>query len=236
MKGTPATQEAINATGLEHKVWLPGSASPSTFFLVHGRTGDSSVMWTFARAFQSQSPLTIAPQAPTPDPLGGYSWWPVETKVGSESARVALPASTYIAAVDLFQNFILKASSIYKFSPKNLNVVGFSQGAALVAGAALLNPSLFKSVTLLAGFIPELLFETDMLKEKIESGIATSRPTFFIGHGTMDGTVPIDRVRDGVNRLKLLGLRVEFIEEPVGHKVGSETIKALTNFYIDMKE
>jgi predicted esterase len=72
----------------------------------------------------------------------------------------------------------------------------------------------FDGLGLLAGFI--------VLPDSV-----SNPPEVFVAHGTLDETVSVEKARHGVNHLKSMGLVVEYIEEPVGHKVGIEGTRAL---------
>jgi len=224
-----APDEAVQATGLIHRVY-PGSAE-TVFLLVHGRTGNASVMWTFSKAFEALKPLTIAPQAPHSDPLGGFSWWVMPNVPGSESARVKVSAQEHLAALQSLQSFIIAASDHYGFEPKQICAMGFSQGAALLSGLSLLEPQMFRHVALLAGFVPEFLFTDPELRARINANAAVPRPNYFIGHGRQDEMATIDRARAGAERLRSVGLSVSMVEEDVGHKVGSGALRALAEIY-----
>lgn len=223
-----ASQEAVVATTLEHRIYIPENynVSAPAILMVHGRTGDSSVMWSFSRCFSTFSPPTIAPQAPDRDPMRGYSWWPVGAEVSSpEEGKI-----TYLQALDRVELFLQKAADFYNLSFTNLHAIGFSQGAGLISGLSLLRPGIFKSVALLAGFVPKVLFSDPTLLSKAKEcqGLPTR---YFIAHGTEDDVISIDRAREGARQLESLALDVIIVEDPVGHKVGSQGITQLTSWY-----
>jgi len=227
-----ADQESVKATGLEHRLHFGDKSR--VFLLVHGRTGDSSVMWGFSRVFSEFDPFTLAPQAPDSDPLKGFSWWPVTDPSGAPASRLNSAQAgkeSYLLAVRRMSEFLQAAANHYQFSLENLHGIGFSQGAGLLAGLSLLEPRLFKSVTMLAGFVPKILFAEADLIEKIAAGKESRQTKYFIGHGTEDDVISIARAREGVQQLKSLGLSVEAVEDEVGHKVGSGALRRLTEFY-----
>jgi phospholipase/carboxylesterase len=225
-----ASEEAVAATSLEHRIYIAEGRGP-VFLLVHGRTGDSSVMWGFSRCFSTFSPLTIAPQAPDSDPLRGYSWWPV----GDEVKNPEHGKETYLQAVNRVEQFLKRASEYYSFSLSDVHAMGFSQGAGLVSGLSLLAPGIFNSVALLAGFVPKALFsDEDLLSRVRQSRGAATR--YFIAHGTEDDIISINRAREGAEQLRKLELEVTIVEDPVAHKVGPKGIKAMTAWYAEMLE
>jgi predicted esterase len=78
----------------------------------------------------------------------------------------------------------------------------------------------FEGIGVLAGFVV-LPNETRELVRK---------PKVFIAHGSEDDVIPVDRVRHGVEALRSLSIEVEYIEEPVKHKIGIQGTRALGNW------
>ena len=145
-----ASAEAIQFTGLSHKIHRAASASAPCIFLIHGRAGNQEVMWTFKRVVPENWTI-IAPQAPLSDPLGGYSWWLVKEHWSKDEA---------IAASSLLLDFISKALSFYSLSPNKIYASGFSQGGAVLSLCLQAQPQLFSRVALLASFIIEHEFNS----------------------------------------------------------------------------
>lgn len=219
IEGSP---EAIEITGLYHRVWRPQrGGKPPLFVLVHGRTGDANVMWGFARTFERFEPLVVAPQATLHDELGGFSWWKVQT---SENAPKSVNREDLMSACDRLEKFILQAANHYGADKSQIHAMGFSQGAALLSSLSVRSPALFRTVACLAGFVPKVT----MRAIAPEPG---TLPRYFFAHGTKDETISIERAREGVLAMKALGAQVEFHEDAVGHKVGSTALKELSKWY-----
>lgn len=199
---------AIDVLKLNHSYVLGSSPDSGLALFVHGRAGKLDVMWTFRRVVPEGFSI-ISVEAPIPDPIGGFSWWNVkETKEDQAKQR----EESFL----LLNGFISGAANYYGLNPIKRLAYGFSQGAALLSICMQRDPSDFDGVGLLAGFV--------FREPKIEGNL---RPSVFIGHGTQDETVPIDKAKEGASYLKENGFPVEFHEEPVGHKVGSQTVRAL---------
>jgi phospholipase/carboxylesterase len=224
--GDLAEKNIVEATGLVHRVYLPEHPGVApVLVMIHGRTGNSSVMWPFARAFKDKEPVILAPEAPTPDPIGGFSWWPVQSPNPTESARINATTEDFERPLNQLSQFLRAAAEIYGFQFQRLNFVGFSQGAAMSAAFSIANPQISSSCAMLAGFLPKLLVQS--LEERRPD---LSQLRFFIAHGTKDETVPIQRARDGAELLRSLGADVTYIEEEVGHKIGSQALRELKTF------
>lgn len=225
LESRPATPTEVESLGLQHRVHVPDAPPPRPLVvLVHGRAGHSGLMWVFSRAAAALRPLAIAPEATVPDEKGGFSWWPVTDRIDTrESALRAEAFDGIMSAVDRLERFVLAAEALHKTDPDRRFIVGFSQGAALAATLSLKRPDLFRGVALLAGFLPH---SVQARLAEVQQG---SRPAkrYFIAHGTSDAVVPFARAEEACEWLSARGAEVTFHSDPVGHKVGSEGIKAL---------
>lgn len=208
-----ADHAATSALRLVHEISLgPDSAAPLVIF-VHGRAGKLGVMAPFYR-LPPDDWHRIAVQAPLADPLGGFSWW--EMQEPTESDRRAAQIEN---ARSLLAGFLIEAIRWYQIRPSWICLLGFSQGGA-VASLLLHDPQLpLHAAGLLASFALTP-------GEHQPRGAAAGR-SVFIAHGTEDQAVPIEKARQGAIMLRESGAALTFIEDPVGHKVGSAGMRAL---------
>src|SRR5690606_11799765 len=147
-------------------------------FLVHGRAGTFDVMWAVRRCLPERCNI-LAPQAPEPDILGGYSWWDVESLAAS-------PASA-AQAWQVLSRFMANARSPYGLSPLNDAALGFSQGAGILSLLLQRTPDAFSAIALLAGcVIPEP-----------DAPSSPSYPAVLMAYGSDDDIVPIPRAEAG---------------------------------------
>lgn len=222
LKSEPATEENIDKTGLYHRVHLPEARANEALpgvFIVHGRSGDATLMWVFSKVLQGLGVRVIAPQAPIPDPNGAYSWWLIDESP-ARARRGEIETS-----LDQFELFVKKSIESYNLNPKKLYAFGFSQGAALLGMLSLKNPELFKGVGLLSSFIPEFAFEKDFVSAQTKD-----LPSYFIFHGTEDKIIPFSMGEKTRDQILSLGAKLEFHSDSVAHKVSSQGIRALENW------
>ena len=195
---------------LEYRIREPSDPSAPLLFLVHGRAGNKDVMWAFARSVPESWGI-IAPQAPLSDPVGGYSWWLVDSPTRSQEIEQAATA---------LRSFILEHAEA-RNAPIRI-AAGFSQGAGLLSLLLQREPEFFKGVALLAGFVLKPTSVPDACNQQ--------HARVFVGHGSLDETVSIQSAINGVEQLRAQGFSVEFHQDPVGHKVGSISMRAFKEF------
>jgi phospholipase/carboxylesterase len=194
----------------------PATESPiRLLILIHGWTGDENSMWVFVRNFPARFWI-VAPRAPYSAATGGYSWRSgLHDRPTFENLRPA--------AESLLQ-FVDDYASQNHLDAGQFDVMGFSQGAAMVNCLALLHPDRVHRAGVLAGFVPEgseQLLATRPLKSK----------PFFVAHGTQDELVSVDVARRSVSLLEQAGADVSYCEDEVGHKLSAGCLRALQAFF-----
>ena len=211
---TECSPEALKALGLHHKIRLGSDPTAPLVFLVHGRAGNYDVMWAFRRCIPESFSI-IAPQAPQADPVGGFSWWDIASSSAKEGGGSA--ASQVVA-------FVTAAEAFYGLTPRCRLACGFSQGAGTLS-VVLQRNSLFSGVALLAGFVVET-----------ECFSGNPQIPIFMAHGLVDEMVPIERARHGRDILEARGFSVEFVEDDVGHKIGTGGMRALSRWFASFED
>jgi phospholipase/carboxylesterase len=197
---------AFDALGCVHRVRLPtGSGPHPTLVMVHGLEGDEDVTWVFARTAGPEW-LIISPRAPF-TAKGGYSW--------NSGGDYDKPES-YQDGLRVLSQFIERLPDIYPADRSRLVLLGFSQGAAMsYVYPANAGEQRVKGVAALAGFLPP--FAVDGLK---------GLPVLIL-HGTRDERIPIEDARRDRDALIAAGAQVTYVEDDVGHKIGSGGMQAL---------
>jgi phospholipase/carboxylesterase len=199
----------------------PATVKPARLLLMlHGYTGDENSMWVFARDLPHHYWM-VAPRAPHPSEMTGYSWRPLQPGTfGRPSLEELVPqAEALIRLVDEYQ-----ASA--GIEAPDFDVMGFSQGGAMSNVLAFLYPQRIRKMGILAGFVPSGL-----------DVYAHERPldgkSVFVTHGTRDEMVPIDRARASVAVLEQAGAKIVYCEDEVGHKVSLNCLRALRSYLED---
>lgn len=194
---------------------------PKVLVMIHGITGDETSMWVFGRKF-STSYLVLAPRAPFPAQPSGYSWrdvtkYPLQSDFGYPALHMLK------SSADELINLIDQYTASLNIEAKQFDIVGFSQGGAMVNVLGMTYPHRINKMAVLAGFIPS------GLDEYIEKKVLLGK-NVFVAHGTKDETVSIERAQASINLLQQAGADVNFVEDEVGHKLGANGMKALEEY------
>jgi phospholipase/carboxylesterase len=194
------------------------------FILIHGRAGNIESMRFFANLIDVKLNYLLI-EAPTKDPIGGFSWWLTDTAPNSPINEQSV---TNEVLLELGENFVwdldfwLAAKAL---TPKEVYIVGFSQGAGFASCLIRIYPKLFKRAALLSGFVPKLDNFT------INNPDQHFKTDVLMIHGEDDPVVNINIARTGSERLKELGFNVEFLPNEATHKVGKLGLKRLKEWF-----
>lgn len=182
--------------------------------LIHGWTGDENSMEIFASSLPDNC-LQIYPRGPIHSTEGGFGW--VSARDGSfpNLERFKAVCARFMDALD-------EQLSSHAAPKGPMDLVGFSQGAAMCYALALLFPQRFQRIAALSGFMPDL-------PKNFEFGDAKNHD-FFIAHGSRDETIPVELARRSVAVLNEAGLKVDYCESEAGHKLAAQCFKRLRNF------
>ncbi len=208
--------ETITIHNWVMRIQRPDSPGPiPVVLMLHGWTGDENSMWIFASRLPKKA-IIIAPRGLFPARGTGYSW------------HAEIPT-----AWPWINDFIPAVESLYKeMSVKNiadgnfneLNLLGFSQGAALAYSVAIMHPEWVTSLAALSGFLPD--GASSWLGPDRINGLPV-----FIAHGTQDILVPVERARESVGSLQGAGAVVTYCEDDVGHKLSAKCFHGLEAFF-----
>lgn len=220
---TATSTEFIEFNKWSLRVRETQSKSPRLLVLIHGWTGDENSMWVFTRAL-SPDYWILAPRAPHAAEPSGFSWRPAQPLTnGRPSLEMLLPAAeALIHLVDEYSASVTHRG-LCQLDAQQFDLMGFSQGAAMVNVLGMLYPHRVRKMGVLAGFVPSGLEELALKKPLAGKNI-------FVAHGTQDQMVPIDRARASIEFLERAGAQVTYCEDEVGHKLSASCLRALETY------
>ena len=211
---------AIESEGWTVRVKAPENPERAgVLALVHGWTGDETVMWIFARKLARQA-WVLAPRGPVSAPGGGFGWLP-HAASGSWPMLADFEGVTR-RFMQAYPRWMERAGAPPETLEQPVNLMGFSQGAAMAFALAAHYPERVQRVAALAGFLPapdENLPLTRLAGKKI-----------YIAHGTQDDTIPVDMAQHATRALQAAGAQVTYCESEAGHKLSLSCLKGLEAF------
>lgn len=184
--------------------------------LLHGWRGDEKSMWVFARGLLSKYTI-LAPRAPLSVAEGGFSWREIHPGTWGMASLEELSSSAQALI-----SFVDDWSTSAGIDAGQFDLMGFSQGAAMAYGLALLFPERIRRLVALSGFLPE--YAEARLAQRLSGKL------IFVTHGRNDELIPVEQARRAVALLKAVRARVTYCESDAGHKVSKECIKELNIF------
>lgn len=190
------------------------SSNNSRFLLLlHGLTGDENVMWVFTKKLPTDYTI-VSPRAPYPTPRGGYSWTP----------DLKMDFSAFADSARRLKKLVEHLLSSEPDAIPPIDIMGFSQGAALAYVLALLYPNWTGKVAALSGFLP------GGTEEHVSPGLLQGKPV-LVTHGTQDSIVPFKESRRIMEVLQPTGAILTQCEEPGGHKLNAACNHQLVQFF-----
>jgi phospholipase/carboxylesterase len=192
----------LDSDGRDAILHLPKSESPLPLLvMLHGATQNAEDMfWYLGSAHEEAGVAVLAPNSrdTTWDAIGG----------------------SFGPDVDFLNRSLERVFQTAPIDPARICVGGFSDGASYAIGLGLLNTDLFTSVAAFSpGFVPEEgATHADLL--------ATTKPRFFISHGTRDHILPINSCgRRIAQALQARGYEVTFREFDGDHEIPADVAR-----------
>lgn len=186
--------------------------------LIHGYGSNEEDLFSFAPELPKNA-YVVSVQAPYQVPPYGYAWYAISFDADMNKFSDDAQA---VKSRDLLLQFIEELCAKYPIDQKDVNLIGFSQGAILSYALALTYPEKLNKVVALSGY-----FNVDIMKPKANVS-AYSHLKIFGTHGTVDQVIPVAWARKTTELLKPYSISFEYKEYPVGHGVAPQ------NFY-DLK-
>jgi predicted esterase len=187
----------------------PVTAPP--LILLHGLAGDENSLHALTPRIR-RSRWIISLRGLQKEPGGRYAW----AKSNSRSQ------ADYQDALNAFLPEWQQIRSFLEITAPVIDLMGFSQGAALASLLLINYPLLIRRVAVISGFIPQLTLPIlpDLTGHLV-----------MISHGTQDTTIPFAEARRSADLLASMGAEVNFCQSDTRHKIGSSCLNQLQTFY-----
>ena len=193
--------------------------TPPLLLLLHGVGSNENDLFGLA-PYLDERFLIISVRAPNTLGPGSYAWFDVDF---TPQGPVIDPAQAEVSRKALI-DFIGEAITAYGADPKQVYLLGFSQGAIMSASIALTRPDLVAGVALMSGrILPEI--QTLMAApEKLEGF------PILVVHGIDDTVLPINHGRASRQLLASLPVELTYHEYPIGHEVSQESLADVSSW------
>lgn len=207
---------------LLHTVHVPPGEGPfPTLFLLHGWGASAHDLFGLAPLIEEGQALVICPQGPVEVPVGpgmtGYGWFPLVPGQPPDP-------DAFREGAGHLRDFVNRAREAYPVDPERVAVGGFSQGGVMGFDLVLRQPERYAGLAALSTWLPAPLAE-----DLSASPYHEELPVLVI-HGTQDQMVDVERARESRERLRPLGVRIQYRELPMGHEIRPEALKVLVEW------
>ena len=190
--------------------------------LLHGYGSNEEDLFSFAQELPDDY-FVISAQAPHALSAFGYAWYAIN--FDSDMNKFSDDEQA-IASREKIVQFIDELIEEYPIDKRNINLVGFSQGAILSYAIALSYPEKINKVVALSGY-----FHADIMCDAYENNDFSSL-SFFVSHGTADQVIPVEWARKTPEILNNLGVKNSYHEYPVGHGVAPKNFFDFKDFLV----
>lgn len=209
--------QKIELDGWPFRIKKPSKVTDQTrvLLLLHGHLGNENVMWILTNPLPDDY-IMMAPRAPVKTGKDQYSWHKI--KQGWPGIE------TYQELIDSLLSRVNTWLEDNQLDVEKLDVMGFSQGAAMAYAMAILYPEKVGRIAAIAGFIPK------SWEEHLQRASLGGKK-FFVAHGTQDDIVPIKKAQQAARWLKENNAQVTLCEADTGHKISANCFKGLGDFF-----
>ncbi|MFM2229371.1 MAG: hypothetical protein RL607_629 [Bacteroidota bacterium] len=188
--------------------------------LLHGYGSNEQDLFSFASELPGEY-YVIAVRAPYDMQYGSYAWYAINFDADENKFSDIGQARE---SRDLIASFVDEMVQTYPIDPKQVTLIGFSQGCILSYAVAVSYPERVQRVVAMSGYFNAEIAvdgfaENDMKQLQI-----------FASHGSVDQVVPVEWARKAAPLLKGLGVQIEYKEYPVGHGVAPQNFFDFRNW------
>jgi phospholipase/carboxylesterase len=213
--------KGMNTLSLIHLVRQPKNeaGTPPLLLLLHGFGSNELDLYGLA-PFLDERFLIISVRAPNTLGPESYAWFELDF---TSQGPVINPEQAEISRKTLI-TFLNEAVTAYGADPKQVYLMGFSQGAIMSASVALTQPELVAGVAMMSGrILPEI-------QPLIASKEELAGLPFIVVHGTADTVLSITYGRASRDLLSSLPVELTYHEYQMGHEVSQESLSDVTTW------
>ena len=198
-----------------HQAPIETSENSPILFLIHGYGSYEGDLFSFAQYLPKNYHI-IALRAPIVLAEGSYAWY---TITFDEDMNKWSNDEEGIQSRDLIISNIEHHLKRLNSSKKNVDLLGFSQGAILSWSLGMSYPKSINRIMALSGFYnPKLDQESSESKADLKC---------FSSHGIIDPVIPVAHTRIGIDSLREKGVSVAYKEYDAPHTISTDNFRDL---------
>jgi len=126
------------------------------------------------------------------------------------------------AAHEALRTFLDAALARYPCDPRQLVVLGFSQGGVMAYSLGLHQPERFAALVALSTWLPPTVLDS------VSKPAAAQHLPIMVQHGAHDELIEVGRARQSVEALRPLHLAVTYREYDMGHEISARSLTDLS--------
>lgn len=200
------------------QVFETGEAkNQEVFILIHGWKGNENSMSIFLQSIPNPG-MAILPRGIIPLGQNQFGWVDIRNSENNDFRYYQ------DVAAHLHKSILNVLERFHPDSSKKINLIGFSQGAAVSFIYSLFFANQINKVALLSGFMPK---NTPQIRKENVNTIK-----YYVSHGKKDELVDYDQAVKLREYLMFQNAEVIFCAAEVGHKVSSDCLSALKSFFM----
>lgn len=188
--------------------------------LLHGYGSNEQDLFSFASELPGDY-YVISVRAPYDLMYGSYAWYAINFDADENKFSDIGQACQ---SRDLIVNFIDEILQTYPIDPKQVTLIGFSQGCILSYAVAVSYPEKVQRVVAMSGYFNAEIAVDDFEKKDLK------QLQIFASHGSVDQVVPVEWARKAAPHLEGLGVQMEYKEYPIGHGVAPQNFFDFRNW------
>ena len=198
-----------------HQAPIETSENSPILFLIHGYGSYEGDLFSFAQYLPKNYHI-IALRAPIVLAEGSYAWY---TITFNEDMNKWSNDEEGIQSRDLIISNIEHHLKRLNSSKKNVDLLGFSQGAILSWSLGMSYPKSINRIMAFSGFYnPKFDQESSESKADLKC---------FSSHGIIDPVIPVAHTRIGIDSLREKGVSVAYKEYDAPHTISTDNFRDL---------
>jgi phospholipase/carboxylesterase len=207
-------QEQLALVHLVREPTVRTAGPPPLLLLLHGVGSYEGDLMGLAPHLDSRF-FVVGARAPITMGPDSYAWYRIDFTPDHPITDPKEP----LRSRALVMRFVDQLIGEYQVEPRSVYLMGFSQGAIMSVGTALLRPEWLAGVVAMSGRMIPAWMEGLAEPERL-AGLPV-----MVVHGTEDQVLPVEDGRRLRDALEALPVELTYREYPMGHQVSAESLE-----------